>query len=86
MSNGLSDLSISMVNDTPKTWEKQKFLNIWQYVFPSERISKDPRSNKMRRHHIHESSLHRSVRQAVRKVNIMKPASPHTFTPLPPIF
>jgi len=52
---------------------------IWQYVFPSERISKDPRSNKMRRHHIHESSLQRSVRQAVRKVDIMKPASPHTF-------
>ena len=52
---------------------------IWQYVFPSDRISKDPRSNKMRRHHIHEGSLQRGVRQAVRKVNITKPASPHTF-------
>ena len=52
---------------------------IWQYVFPSEKISKDPRSNKMRRHHIHESSLQRSVRQAVRKVDLQKPASPHTF-------
>jgi integron integrase len=52
---------------------------IWQYVFPSERISKDPRSSKMRRHHINEGSLQRSVRQAVRKVDINKPASPHTF-------
>ena len=52
---------------------------IWQYVFPSERISKDPRSNKMRRHHIYEGSLQRAVRQAARKVDIMKPASPHTF-------
>lgn len=52
---------------------------IWQYVFPSERISKDPRSNKMRRHHIHESALQRGVRQAVRKVDNQKPASPHTF-------
>jgi len=33
----------------------------------------------MRRHHIHESCLQRGVRQAVRKVDIMKPASPHTF-------
>ena len=52
---------------------------IWQYVFPSERISKDPRSNKMRRHHIYEGSFQRAVRQAARKVDIMKPASPHTF-------
>jgi integron integrase len=52
---------------------------IWQYVFPSEKISKDPRSNKMRRHHIYEGSLQRAVRQAARNVDIMKPASPHTF-------
>jgi integron integrase len=51
----------------------------WQYVFPSEKISKDPRSSKMRRHHIHEGSLQRSVRQAVRKADITEPASPHTF-------
>jgi integron integrase len=52
---------------------------IWQYVFPSERISKDPRSGKMRRHHISESSLQRAIRQAVRKADIPKPASSHTF-------
>ena len=28
---------------------------------------------------IYEGSLQRAVRQAVRKVDIMKPASPHTF-------
>jgi len=33
----------------------------WQYVFPAERISKDPRSGKMRRHHMGESSLQRAV-------------------------
>ena len=51
----------------------------WQYVFPAEKISKDPRSGKMRRHHIGESSLQRAVRQAVRKAGIPKPASPHTL-------
>ena len=33
----------------------------WQYVFPSEKISKDPRSGKMRRHHVSESALQRAV-------------------------
>lgn len=51
----------------------------WQYVFPSERISKDPRSGKMRRHHINESGLQRAVRKAARSVGLTKPVSPHTF-------
>jgi len=29
----------------------------WQYVFPSDRMSTDPRSGKMRRHHLNESGL-----------------------------
>lgn len=51
----------------------------WQYVFPSERISKDPRSGKMRRHHINESGLQRAVQNAARSVGLSKPVSPHTF-------
>ena len=30
---------------------------IWQFVFPSRRLSKDPRSGIARRHHLHESGL-----------------------------
>jgi integron integrase len=30
---------------------------VWQYVFPSGRLSVDPRTRKQRRHHIDESSL-----------------------------
>lgn len=51
----------------------------WQYVFPSDRISNDPRSNKMRRHHIDESGLQKSVRAAARKAGLTKPISPHIF-------
>lgn len=29
----------------------------WQYVFPSQRLSKDPRSEEIRRHHLHENSI-----------------------------
>ncbi|MEW6607224.1 MAG: tyrosine-type recombinase/integrase [bacterium] len=51
----------------------------WQYVFPSSRISSDPRSGKMRRHHCDESGLQRAVLQAGRLAGLSKPVSPHTF-------
>ena len=51
----------------------------WHYVFPSERISKDPRSGKIRRQHINESGLQRAVQKAARSVGLTKPISPHTF-------
>lgn len=51
----------------------------WQYVFPSYKRSKDPRSGKVRRHHINEQSLQRSVKQAVRRAGIFKPGSCHSF-------
>ncbi len=51
----------------------------WQYVFPSKRLSRDPRSGKVRRHHINESGLQRAVQKAARSAGIVKPISPHTF-------
>ncbi len=51
----------------------------WQYVFPSARISRDPRSGQMRRHHLDESGLQRAVRAAGRAANILKPVTCHTF-------
>lgn len=51
----------------------------WQYLFPSKQISQDPRSNTLRRHHVTDSSIQRAVRSAIRKVNINKKASCHTF-------
>src|ERR1043166_6652781 len=34
----------------------------WQYIFPSSRISMDPRSQTKRRHHVEESSLQLAVK------------------------
>lgn len=51
----------------------------WQYVFPAERISEDPRSGKLRRHHVDETVLQKAVRSAARAAGISKPVSPHTF-------
>jgi len=52
---------------------------IWQYVFPANHLSRDPRSGHQRRHHISESILQKNLRLAVRKAHITKPASCHTL-------
>lgn len=51
----------------------------WFWVFPSDKLSRDPRSHVERRHHVHEESLQRAVRRAVRAAGIAKPVTPHTF-------
>lgn len=52
---------------------------MWQYVFPSERISKDPRSGIVRRHYLDESGLQKAVKQAGFLAKINKRVSCHTF-------
>ncbi len=51
----------------------------WQYVFQSHRLSVDPRTKIVRRHHIHESSLQKQIKQAARKSGIEKHVKCHTL-------
>jgi integron integrase len=55
---------------------------IWQYVFPSRSLSKDPQnpqSNQLYRHHAHESGLQKAVSSAVQRTGISKRVTCHTF-------
>ena len=51
----------------------------WQYVFPSVKRSRDPRSGVERRHHLHEGAMSRAITQAIRAAGITKHAMPHTL-------
>ena len=51
----------------------------WQYVFPSEKLSIDPRSGRESRHHINPSTFQKAIRRAVQDARIKKPASAHTL-------
>jgi len=51
----------------------------WQYVFPAANLSVDPRSGKVRRHHISPSAIQKALADAVRKAAIPKHASVHTL-------
>jgi len=51
----------------------------WQYVFPAAKVSTDPRSNEIRRHHVGEKNLQNAVKLAIRRAGVAKAASCHTF-------
>ena len=51
----------------------------WQYVFPADRLSIDPRGGLTCRHHMSDQSFQRALRQALRDSGIAKLATPHTL-------
>ena len=51
----------------------------WYWVFPSRRLSVDPRSGEPFRYHVYPSSLERQVTTAVRVLRIPRQATVHSF-------
>ncbi|MGF1750356.1 integron integrase [Vibrio cionasavignyae] len=51
----------------------------WHYLFPSVKLSIDPKNQLLRRQHVHPSSIQRAVRSAATKANLQKPVTCHTL-------
>jgi len=51
----------------------------WQYVFPARNLATDPRSGKIRRHHVDPSVINKAIKVAVGKAGLTKRISSHTF-------
>jgi len=54
----------------------------WQYLFPSSRLSVDPRERDekiRRRHHVHVNSLQKAIRAAAKQSGLTKRVTPHVF-------
>lgn len=51
----------------------------WQYVFASSRISQDPRTGVVRRHHLHENGLQKTIKQAADTAGISKRVNCHAL-------
>lgn len=56
----------------PYSWE-------WFYVFPARRLAVDPRSGKLKRHHIHQSAIGKAIGQAGRRAKISKRVGCHVL-------
>jgi hypothetical protein len=53
---------------------------IWQYVFPAIGMTKDPRTNLVRRYHLHESGVQKALKQAVRCLRLSEASGWHYKT------
>jgi len=51
----------------------------WQYVFPAQSLSTDPRTGIVRRHHLDPSPINKAIAKAVRTAGVQKQVSAHTF-------
>ena len=51
----------------------------WHFLFPSKNLSTDPVSGIRRRHHLHERTLQRAVKKAIKRAGIRKHGGCHTF-------
>jgi len=68
-------LSESLARKYPSAGKKW----IWQYLFPSARLSVDPPSGVTRRHHLDEKGLQRAIKQAAVDAGLTKNVTPHTL-------
>lgn len=67
------DLPFALQRKYPNAGRELK----WQFVFASGKLSVDPRSGKRGRHHIHDKTVSRIIRGAIRKAGIRKHAGAH---------
>jgi integron integrase len=44
----------------------------WQYLFPSYKLSSDPETGEIRRHHFHPTCVRKAVKKALKQTNITK--------------
>ena len=51
----------------------------WQFFFPAIQLTRIPGTRKYRRYHLHSSHVQKAVKEAARKAQIPRRATPHTF-------
>lgn len=51
----------------------------WMWLFPSERLSQDPKLGVVRRHHMSENVVQKAIKKSVIKAAILKRVSCHTL-------
>lgn len=77
LANGYADVYLphALARKYPKAGKKWG----WQYVFPADRYSKDPRSGVRRRHHFNVRSVNKVIERAVVLTGMTKHVTTHVF-------
>lgn len=77
MTDGFADvyLPYALARKYPKAGKQWR----WQYVFPAEYPSDDPRSGVRRRHHIYDRSVGKTITKVANLAGIQKNVTAHVF-------
>ena len=51
----------------------------WQFLFPSYKLSADPETGEIRRHHFDQTTIRKAIKRAAAVAKLTKPISPHTL-------
>jgi len=68
-----------MPNALAKKYPTANKILAWQYLFPSYKLSGDPETGEIRRHHFHHTCIRKAVKAAVKTSGLEKQITPHTF-------
>ena len=71
--------SVYLPHAMERKYPKAKYDVKWQYLFPMRTLSKDPRSDAVRRHHLHPQTVGRNIKLAAEKAGIAKRVTSHIF-------
>lgn len=74
-----SPLPVSMPEALAKKFSSAPFEWSWQFVFPANKPSLDPRDEALKQHHFLADSLQRAIKRAAAKLKWTKRVSPHTL-------
>lgn len=75
-------------NDTPgvflpgalaRKYPKAGLQFPWQWLFPTPRLQRDPRSGLVRRHHVTDNAFQQSIANAARSAGLTKRVTPHVL-------
>jgi integron integrase len=73
--HGEVELPDALARKYPRAgWEPR-----WQWIFPADRMSVCPRTGRVGRHHVFQTTIQRHVRRAARDADMTKHVTPHTF-------
>ncbi len=70
---------VNMPTATERKYPNAGKTLLWQYLFPSRKLSFDPKTNLVRRHHVNPSSLQKAIKQASKQAQIQKNVTCHTL-------
>ncbi|MEM7391380.1 MAG: integron integrase [Verrucomicrobiota bacterium] len=70
---------VELPNALARKYPKAATRWTWQYLFPADEYSTDPRRGAVRRHHLHEIRIQRAVRRAADRAKIESRVTPHVL-------